>query len=122
METVPYVRRPFAAVSQTTFSYAAAVTDKVEGRKEEEWVGSYLAASMWIYTKAALCDGRKRTPPLDMQTIPAIIIESGSRVTEDFLWDHERITETKVTMKENLILEALHCDIEVPYPFPWSLL
>ena len=51
-------------------------------------------------TKAALCDGRRRNPPLDMQTILADIIESVSWVTEDFLWDHEWITETKVTMKK----------------------
>ena len=93
--TVPYVRRPFAAVPKATFSDATAVMDKVEGWKEEEWVGSKFAASMWIYTKAAMCDGRKRNPPLDLQTIQAIIIESVSWVTEDFLWDHEWITETK---------------------------
>ena len=53
-----------------------------------------------------------KNPALDVQTILAFIIESVSWVTEDFLWDHEWITETKVTMKENLILEALHYDIE----------
>ena len=31
------------------------------------------------------------------------------------------MTETKVTMKENLILEALHYDIEVPCPLLWAL-
>ena len=77
---------------------------------------------MWIYTKAALCDGRKRNPPLDVQNILAIIIESVSWVTEDFLWDHEWSTETKVIMKENLALEALHYDIEVQCPLQRSLL
>ena len=74
--TVPYVRQPFAAVPKATFSCAMAVMDKVEGWTKEEWVGSYLAASMWIQTKAAMCDGRKRNPPLDMQTILAIIIKN----------------------------------------------
>ena len=55
---------------------------------------------MWIYTKAALCDGRKRDPPLDLQPILATIMESVRWVTEDSLWDHEWITETKVTMQE----------------------
>ena len=64
---------------KATFSYAMAVMDKVEGWKEEEWVGSYLAASMWMH----------------LQPILAIIIESVSWVNEDFLWDHEWITETK---------------------------
>ena len=111
-DTVPCVRRPFAAVPKATFSNAMAVIDKVEGWKD-------LAASMWIYTMAALCNGRKRNPPLDMQNILAILIESVSWVTEDLQWDHERNTETKVTMKENLILEALHYDIEVSCPLQW---
>ena len=68
-----FVRRPFAAVPKATFSYAIAVMDKVEGWKEEEWVGSHLAESMWKYTKAALCDGRKRDPPSDLQPVLATI-------------------------------------------------
>ena len=32
------------------------------------------------------------------------------------LWEHELITETKVTMKENLTLEALNYDFDVPCP------
>ena len=43
-------------------------------------------------------------------------------VTEDSLWNHECITETNVTMKENLILEAPHYDIQVPCPLQWALL
>ena len=61
----PYVRRPFTAVPKATFSFAMTVMDKVEGWNEEQWVGSYLPACMWIYTKAVLCDGRSRDPPLD---------------------------------------------------------
>ena len=120
--TVPYVWRPFAALPKATFSYAWQEKDKVEGWKEEKLVGLYLAASMCIHIKAALCDGRKRDPPLDLQPILAIIIESVSWVTEELLWDHEWITETKVAMKEKLILEALHHDIEVPCPLQWALL
>ena len=51
----------------------------------------------------------------------ANFIESVSWVIQDFLWDHEWITETKVTMKETLILEILHHDIEVPCPLQWSV-
>ena len=74
----PYVRRPFAAVPKAIFSFAMAVMDKVEGWNEEKWVGSYLAASMWIYTKAVLCHKRKRDLPYDLQPILAIIVESVS--------------------------------------------
>ena len=100
-----------------------AVLDKVEGWNEEEWVGSWLAACMWICIKAVLCGGRRRDPPLDLQQPTlGIIVESVSRATEDFLWEHDWITETKVTMKENIILEALNYDVDVPCPLQWGLL
>ena len=72
---------------------------------------------MRIHTKAVLCDGRKRDPPLDLQ--PLRHYRSVSWVTEDSLWDHAWITETEVTMKENLILEALHFDIDVLWALLW---
>ena len=50
---------------------------------------------------------------MDLQPLLAIIVESVSWVTEDSLWNHEW-TETKVTMKENLILEALRCGRVLP--------
>ena len=64
----PYVkdlgRWPFAAIPKATLSCAMAVMDTVGGWDEEEWVGSYLVACMWICTNAVLCDGRRRDPPL----------------------------------------------------------
>ena len=112
-DTSPHVRGPFAAVPKATFSSAMAVMDKVEGWNEEKWVRSYLAASIWKNTKAVLCD---------LQPILAIIVECVSWVTEDSPWDRKWITETKATMRENLILEALHYDIDVPCPLQWALL
>ena len=50
------------------------------------------------------------------------IVESVSWVTEDSLWEHEWITETNDTLKENLTLEALNQDIDVPCPLQWALL
>ena len=85
--------------------------------RKKEW-----DRTMWIYTKAVLCDGRKCDPSLDLQPTLGIIMESVSLVTEDFLWEQKWITETKVTMKESLSLEALHYDIEVPCPLQWALL
>ena len=81
-----------------------------------QWAGSYLVACMWIYTKAVFCDGRRREPPLDLQPKLGIIVESVSWVTEDFLWEHEWITETNVTLKENVILEELNYGIDVLCP------
>ena len=71
---------------------------------------------------AVLCDGRGRGPPLDLRQTLKIIMESASWVTEDFLWEHEWVTETNVVLKENDILEALKYDIDVPCPLQWGLL
>ena len=51
-----------------------------------------------------------------------IIMECVSWVTEDFLWEHEWVTETNVLWKENDILEALNYDIDVLCPLHWRLL
>ena len=77
---------------------------------------------MWICTKTVLCDGRRRYPPLDLESFLGIIVESVTWVTEESLWEHEWITETNVTLKENAILEPLNYDIDVPCPLQWRLL
>ena len=43
-------------------------------------------------------------------------MESASWVTEDFLWEHEWVTEPNVLLKENDILDVLNHDIDVPCP------
>ena len=58
-------------------------------------------------------------PPLELRQMLKIIMESVSWVTEDFLWEHEWVTETNVVLKENGILEALNYDIDVPCPLQW---
>ena len=96
----PYARAPLA-VPKATFSFAMTVMDKVDGWNEEEWVGLKFAASMWIYFKAVLCDGRGR-PPLDLRHMLRIIMESASWVTEDFLWEHEWVTKCSLERKRHV--------------------
>ena len=117
----PYARAPLV-VPKATFSFAMTVMDKVEGWNEEKCLGSKFASSMWIYTKAVLCDGCGRGPPLDLKPLISIIMESVSCVIEDILWEHEWVTEPSVLLKENDILEALNYDIDVPCPVQWGLL
>ena len=50
------------------------------------------------------------------------VMECVSWVTEDFVWEHEWVTEPNVLWKENDILEALNYDIDVPCPLQWRLL
>ena len=80
----PYAQAPFAAVPRATISFAMTVMDKLEGWNDEKWVGSMFAASMWIYTKAELCDWRGRDPPMDLRKKFTIIMESASWVTTDY--------------------------------------
>ena len=88
------------------------VMDKVEGWNEGKCVGSKFAASMWIYTKVVICDGRGRLPQHLRQMLRIIM----RWATEDFLWEHEWVTEPNVLWKENDMLEALDYDIDVPCP------
>ena len=85
----PYSRRLHAAVPKATFSFAMALMDKVGGWNEENWVGSNFAACMWIYSIAVLSNGRRCEPPLDLDFIQGIIVESVTWVTEGSLWEHE---------------------------------
>ena len=72
-----------------------ASMDKVGGWNEEERVGSNLAACVWIYTKAVVCDGRRRDPPLDLEVVHGKNVENVTWVTEGSLWEHEWITDTE---------------------------
>ena len=89
--------------------------DKVGGWNEEGWVGSKFPACMWLYTEAVLCDGRGR-PPQDLRQMLQIIKECVLWVSEDFLWEHESVTEANFLWKENDILEALNYYIDAPCP------
>ena len=87
------------------------VMDKAEGWNEEEGVGLRLAACMWIYTKAELCDGRGPTQENRRGKL-STIMESVSWVCEDALRDHEWVTELNAILKENEIVVALNYDLE----------
>ena len=48
------------AQRKSVFSLALTVMDNIVGWEEErKWVGSLIAACMWIYTKTVLCNGRR---------------------------------------------------------------
>ena len=106
---------------KSVFACAMTVMDKVEGLNEEEWVGSRLAACMWIYTKAVLCDGHGPTQE-NLRRKLSTIMESVSCVCEDAFRDHEWVTELNVIRKENEILAALNYDLDVPCVIQWRLL
>ena len=75
-------------------------------------------------------DGRRRNVPPNALAALAVpnatfsfamtVMECVSWVTEDFVWEHESVTEPNVLWKENEILEALSYDIDVPCPLQWG--
>ena len=103
---------------EATFYCAMAVKDK---RMERRKLGGIVPRRVHVDVHQG-CSVRRtqKRPTLGLPTCTRNL--SVSWVTEDFLWDHEWITETRVTMKENLILEARHYDIEVPCLLQWALL
>ena len=42
-------------------------------------------------------------------------------MTEGSLWEHEWVTDSNVTLKENEILKALDYEIDVSCPLQWGL-
>ena len=76
---------------------------------------------MLIFSKAVFSKGRSGEPPLDLKSIHGIIVESVTWLTEGSLCEHEWITDTTVTLKENEILEALNYEFDVPCLLQWGL-
>ena len=74
--------------------------------------GFEIAACMWIYTYAVLCDGQESTQEFLKQRFEAIR-ESVSWVCEDAREDHEWVTELTATLKINEVLKALNYEIDV---------
>ena len=67
-----------AIQNEAGFSYAIAAMDKVGGWEDEEgeqenWLGPRLAASMWIYTKAVVCNGQKHMQNLRIFKLRSIM-------------------------------------------------
>ena len=104
------------------FSYAVTVTDKIEGWEEEgTWVGSRIAACMWIYTKAVLCYGQESTQEYLRRRLLSIM-ESVNWVCEEAMEDHEWVSELAFSLQENEVFMALNWRIDVPCMVQWRLL
>ena len=109
----PYGRCLHAAVPKATCTYALTLMVKVGGWSDEKSIGPKFAVCVRIYTKA-VC--KKNV------VVNRLFGESKIWETEVCLWEHEWITDTDVTLKENEKLEALNYEIEVPCPLQWGLL
>ena len=87
-----------AIQTKAEFSYAIAGMDRIGGWEEEEgeqenWVGPRFPASMWMCTKAVVCNGRNHTQKYWIFKL-RLFTEAVNRVCDDALDEHVWVTVT----------------------------
>ena len=85
------------------FSSTMVVMDKIHGWSDEEkWVGSKLAACMWLYTKMVLTECRKPTSEMQeyLKRRTLSIMQCVNWVSAGTLDDHERVSESTIAEEE----------------------
>ena len=107
------------------FSYAIPVMDRIggweEGEEQESWVGTRFAASMWIYTKAVVCNGQSHMQNFKIFKLRSIL-EAVNWVGDDAFDDHVWVTEMTTAQQVAKVLDALQGDIELPCVVQWTML
>ena len=68
-------------------------------------MGARFAASMWIHTKAVVCNGQRNVQAFTVNKMNSII-EAVNLVCVDILQDHERVSEFSLSLQEPKVLEA----------------
>ena len=85
------------AIQTKEFSNAIAVMDRIggweEGGEQENWVGARFAASIWIHTKAAVCNGESHS-----------VLEEVNWVCDDARDDHVWVSEQTIALHEGTSL------------------
>ena len=108
--------------TEAELSYAKTVMDRIgcwiEGGRDEDGsqIGGRPAASMWIYTKAVICNGQQHTYVCrNMKKYS--MIEAVSWVCTQVRENHEWFLSSPWRCRKNNILEAL---IEISRSHAWS--
>ena len=68
-------------------------------------MGARFAASMWIHTKAVVCNGQRHVHAFTVNKMNSII-EAVNLVCVDILQDHERVSGFSLSLQEPKVLEA----------------
>ena len=92
------------------FSFAIAVMDRTGGWEEEEgeqehWVGPRVA-SMWVYTKAVVCNRQNHMHNYKIFKIKSVM-EVVNWVCGDALDEHVCVVEKTISLQAAEVLEAL---------------
>ena len=96
---------------------------KIGRREEENGVVSRFAASMWIHTKAVICNGRNHMQNYKLFRFCKFrsIMELANRVFDDPLDEHEWVSELTISCQEVKVLEALQYDLANPCTVQWRM-
>ena len=95
--------------------------DKIEGWEEESWVGSRFAASIWIYTKAVICNGQNNMQDHWLQLFRSIM-EAVNWVCDDALDDRVWVSELTISCQERKVLKTLQYDLADLCIVQWGML
>ena len=115
-----------AIQTKAELSYAIAVMDRVGGWEEEDgeqenWVGPRFAASMWIYTKAVMCNVQNHMQNFRIFKLSSIK-EAVNGMCDDAFDEHVWVSEGTISLHKTKVLEVLQYDIEIPCIVQWRML
>ena len=92
-----------------------------EGDEQENWVGARFVSSIWIYTKAVVCNGHSHMQNFIINKLRSIL-EAVSWVCDDACDDHVLVSEMTIARQKAKVLEAFQYDIEIPCVVQWVIL
>ena len=115
-----------ATQTKAEFSHALAVMDRIRGWEEEQgeqdtWVGPRFAASMWVHTKAAACNGQNHMQNYRISKLRSIM-EAVNWVCDDALDEHVWVSEQTISLQKAKVLEALQYDLGITCSVQWEML
>ena len=110
-----------AIQTEAEFSYAVGVMDKIVGWEEVNRVESRFAASMWMYTKAVICNGQNHMQNYKLLKF-RFIRETVNGVCDNALDEHLWVSELPISCQEAKVLEALQYELVNPCTVQWRML
>ena len=84
-----------------------------EGGEQDNWVGPRFDASMWICTKAVVCNRQNHMQNLRIFKLRSIV-EGVNWVCDDAVDEHAWVSEQTMSLQGARALEALQYDLEIP--------
>ena len=104
--------------TKAEFSLPSQGWTRIGGREEESSVGPRFAASVWICTKAVMCNGQDNMQEYRLLKFRSTM-EAVSWVCDDALDDYVWVSGLTISCREAKVLEALQYDLANPCIVQW---